>query len=243
MLSQQSNTKVISGTIRNVSVENITAEVFFRQGDREGMAATGALAAAMGLSGMAAGMVAISAEETREPVTKVNFDLDGKLVEALLWNWPFKEGDQVQVVVEPLGDKFIGFAVLDPKEQIIVLYPHVSAGNLAHWKGVVKISSTIGGVMTAVLCILALIGSYSIYGWSVKDFVKLIGLGILAGVVLYSWLGYRIGRRFKIFTKMVEKIFTALGWKNVRNINLRKITKAKRKPSDPPAMGDSYFRY
>ena len=243
MRSHQSNTQVISGTIRNLSVENITAEVFFRQGDREGMAATGALAAAMGLSGMAAGMVSMSAEETREPVTKVSFDLDGKLVEALLWNWPFKEGDQVQVVVEPLGDKFIGFAVLDPQERIIVLYPHVSSGNIAHWKVVIKIASITGGIMNFILCCLVLLGDFSVNGGSVKGIIKILGLVGGAGILLYAWLGYRIGRRFLIFTKMAEKIFLALGWKNVRNINLRKITKSKRKPSDPPAMGDSYFRY
>ena len=243
MLSQQSNTQVISGTIRNLSVENITAEVFFRQGDREGMAATGALAAAMGLSGMAAGMVAMSAEETREPVTKVGFDLDGKTVEALLWNWPFKEGDQVQVVAERLADTFIGFAVLDPKEKIIVLYPHVSAGTIAHWKGVIKISAMSCAVTTIILLSLIFMADFSIAEGSVKVFFKVIGMGFSAGIVLYSWLGYRIGRRFILFTKMADKIFMTLGWKNVNNINLRKITKSKRKPSDPPAMGDSYFRY
>ncbi|RBB96746.1 hypothetical protein BRO03_12260, partial [Xanthomonas oryzae pv. oryzae] len=35
----------------------------------------------------------------------------------------------------------------------------------------------------------------------------------------------------------------SLEWENVKNINLRKITKEKKKPTDPPAMGDSYFRY
>ena len=243
MRSQQSNTQVINGTIRNLSVENITAEVFFRQSDREGMAATGALAAAMGLSGMAAGMVAMSAEETREPVTKVSFDLDGKAVEALLWNWPFKEGDQVQVVAERSADIFIGFAVLDPKEKIIVLYPHLSAGNLAHWKNVIKISLIIGAAITFIACCLALMGSFSVGGISISGIFKVIGIGVISGIIFFSWLGYRMGRRFIVFTNMSEKIFTALGWKNVSNINLRKITKSKRKPSDPPAMGDSYFRY
>ncbi|AJQ83522.1 hypothetical protein AZ54_13670 [Xanthomonas oryzae pv. oryzae PXO86] len=42
---------------------------------------------------------------------------------------------------------------------------------------------------------------------------------------------------------MAEPIFTLLGWNDVRNVDLRKITKAKKKPTDPPAMGDSYFRY
>ncbi|MGX8280283.1 hypothetical protein ACWM4H_00030 [Xanthomonas oryzae pv. oryzae] len=70
---------------------NTTAEVFFRDNDREGMAATGAIAAALGLSGTAAGMVASSMDEMKEPVCKVNFDLNEMHVQALLWNWPFRE--------------------------------------------------------------------------------------------------------------------------------------------------------
>ncbi|MGS0537970.1 hypothetical protein [Xanthomonas oryzae] len=57
------------------------------------------------------------------------------------------------------------------------------------------------------------------------------------------WIGYRLGRRFTPFIEMAEPIFSLLEWDNVKNINLRKITKAKKKPTDPPAMGDSYFRY
>ncbi|WP_434031761.1 putative type VI secretion system effector [[Pseudomonas] boreopolis] len=119
------------------------------------MAATGALAAAMGLSGMAAGMAAMSVEEMSEPVTKASFDLDGKHVDALLWNWPFKEGDEIQVVAEPTNDgRYTGFAVLDPKERIIVLYPHVSAGSKVHWKSVSKISLLSGGIGVFITLII-----------------------------------------------------------------------------------------
>ncbi|RBC38452.1 hypothetical protein BRN40_21175 [Xanthomonas oryzae pv. oryzae] len=63
------------------------------------------------------------------------------------------------------------------------------------------------------------------------------------GTALFFLIGLNIGRRFKPFIEMAEPIFTLLGWKDVKNINLRKITKEKKKPTDPPAMGDSYFRY
>ncbi|QBN96817.1 hypothetical protein BRL94_19670 [Xanthomonas oryzae pv. oryzae] len=60
---------------------------------------------------------------------------------------------------------------------------------------------------------------------------------------MFGWIIYNIGSRFTPFIEMAEPIFTLLGWKDVKNINLRKITKEKKKPTDPPAMGDSYFRY
>ncbi|QBG94824.1 hypothetical protein EYC55_04070 [Xanthomonas oryzae] len=235
--------KVLSGVLRNVSVVNTTAEVFFRAGDREGMAATGAAAAALGLSGAAAGMVAMSMEEMSEPVSQVSFELENIRVNALLWNWPFKEGDEVKAVVERGADgEYLGFAVLDPKERVIVLYPHVSAGSMAHWKGVIKKTAIFGGITTSIFYVIA-----SIADWSLNkgSFIKvdLFLVCLLAGFVLFSWLGYRIGRRFSPFTKMAEPIFTLLGWSDVKNIDLRKVTKLKRTPTDPPAMGDNYFRY
>ncbi|MCD7099542.1 putative type VI secretion system effector [Stenotrophomonas sp. MMGLT7] len=243
MQSQKPEIRVLSGTIRNLKLENTTAEVFFRTGDRESMAATGALAAAMGLGSMAAGMAAMSTEETREPVTKVSFDLDGEYVEALLWNWPFKEGDAVQVVAEASLKGSTGFAVLDPANKIIALYPHVSSGSKAHWRNVVALSM---GMAAAIgLLILIMFLCFYVFGDDIGlDAILKGGGGTILGVFLmFAWLGYRIGRRFLPFVNMAEQIFTTLGWKDVGNINLRKITKAKRKPNDPPAMGDSYFRY
>ncbi len=97
----------------------------------------------------------MSVEEMSEPVTKASFDLDGKHVDALLWNWPFKEGDEIQVVAEPTNDgRYTGFAVLDPKERIIVLYPHVSAGSKVHWKSVSKISLLSGGIGVFITLII-----------------------------------------------------------------------------------------
>lgn len=242
--AQNACTQVLSGTLCNLRVFNTTAEVFFRAGDREGIAATGVAAAALGLSGAAAGMVAMSMEEMSEPVSQVSFDLDGKHVEALLWNWPFKDGDEVKAVVEPSpSGGYTGFAVLDPKEKIVVLYPHVSAGGRAHWQRVLTFALLSGAIVTAILSLalflVTLSKSFSHINISVFFYLYLL----FGNVLIALWVGYRIGRRFNPFISMAEAIFTALGWKDVKNINLRKITKAKKKPTDPPAMGDSYFRY
>ncbi|MGX8283777.1 hypothetical protein [Xanthomonas oryzae] len=63
--SSELQAQVLSGRLSNVKLRNATAEVFFRQDDSEGMAATGVVAAALGLSGAAAGMVAMSLDERR----------------------------------------------------------------------------------------------------------------------------------------------------------------------------------
>lgn len=240
-------TQVLSGTLRNVKVTNTTAEIFFSAGDREGMAATGVAAAALGLSGAAAGMAAMSMEEMSEPVCQVSFDLDDKHVEALLWNWPFKEGNEVQVVVEPsLTGGYTGFAVLDARERIIVLYPHVSAGSWAHWKNVALVSSMVSIALIVFAYIVMMAIMYipgGVRGEEFYDSVKFLLIISPLPFLLFFIIGCRMGRRFTVFVKMAEPIFIALGWNDVKNISLRKTTKAKRKATDPPAMGDSYFRY
>ncbi|PPV04056.1 hypothetical protein XBLMG947_4181 [Xanthomonas bromi] len=236
--------KVLTGTLSNVKVENTVSDVFFRTGDREGIAATGVAAAALGESGLAAGMAAMSTEEMKDQVCLVSFDLDGKHVEGMLWNWPFKDGDEVQAVVEPgVSGNYIGFAVLDPKERIVALYPHVSAGAAAHWKNVAKYVAYAALILNMVLVLFMFLLYVTTDGGSLDFLLKAGGMTMLCVLALCAWVGYRLGNRFAPFIEMAEPIFTLLGWKDVKNINLRKITKLKKKPADPPAMGDSYFRY
>ncbi|AKO04471.1 putative type VI secretion system effector [Xanthomonas oryzae pv. oryzicola] len=236
--------KVLTGTLTNVKVTNTVSDVFFRAGDSEGMAATGAVAAALGESGLAAGMVAMSTEEMKDQVCLVSFDIDGKHVEGMLWNWPFKDGDEVQAVVEPgKAGNYIGFAVSDPKEKIIVLYPHVSAGTAAHWKNVAKYVAYAAIILNLVLVLFLSLLYVTTDDGSLEFLLKAGGMTMLCVLALCAWVGYRLGNRFTPFIEMAEPIFTLLGWKDVKNINLRKITKEKKKPTDPPAMGDSYFRY
>ncbi|WP_341809670.1 putative type VI secretion system effector [Xanthomonas oryzae pv. oryzicola] len=236
--------RVISGKLSNVRVENTTAEVFFRDNDREGMAATGAIAAALGLSGAAAGMVASSMDEMKEPVCKVNFDLNEKHVQALLWNWPFSEGDEVRAVVEPApSGGYTAFAVLDPNDKVIVLYPHVSAGSHAHWNNVLKIASLFGVSFSIFMMALVFISTRAESFSHLKISPQFYFMIFVMFLSMSLWICYRLGRRFTPFIEMAEPIFALLEWGNVKNINLRKITKEKKKPTDPPAMGDSYFRY
>ncbi|AXM15496.1 hypothetical protein BRN32_14745 [Xanthomonas oryzae pv. oryzae] len=245
MENPNAHAMVLMGTLSNVTQKNTTAEIFFRSSDSDGMAATGVVAAAMGLSGAAAGMAAMSMDEMKEPVCHVSFDIDGKHVEAVLWNWPFKNGDEVQVVVEqpaPNGG-YTGFAVLDPKDRVIVLYPHVSAGRKSHWKNVLKLSLLGGMSINIIMCALMIFTYLRSQSIGTDSMLIITGTGCLGVFAIFLWVGYSIGKRFLPFIEMAEPIFKLLGWKDVGNINLRKITKEKKKLTDPTAMGDSYFRY
>ncbi|ENZ95654.1 hypothetical protein O1K_08687 [Xanthomonas fragariae LMG 25863] len=236
------------GKLRNLVLEDTTIETFISQSDQAGMASAGVMAAALGLSGQAAGMVAMSMEEIREPVVKATFTVDDQPVEALLWNFPYYEGTQVDVVVDGVTESGanIGFAVISPEEGTGVFYPHVSAGRKAHRWNVLK-WSIIGGGGAFIFGFL--VGAFLFFfaggargEFLIKSVLYLV-LGCLIFFLISLVIGFRMGRRFGVFVSMAERIFTALGWNRVEHIDLRKITKEKRKPTDPPALGDTFFRY
>lgn len=233
-----------TGVISDLKVRHVVQNVFWRKGDREGMAATGAIAAALGLSGPAASMAMMSAEEMEEPVTWVEFRLGAIQVKALLWNWPFLEGDDVRVIGRHGDDgNFFALSVLQEQSRLIVSYPHVSAGTWAHWMTVAKYS-----LMFSVPWCALVIGSF----WLVqlKSSIgraeggsMLVAQAYLVCVLIFCFIGYRMGRRFTRFAKMANSIFATLGWKNGKRINLRRLTKLKRRDGDHVALGDTYFRY
>lgn len=224
------------GTISGQRVQYVMENIFWLEGDCVGMAATGALSAALGHSGVAAGMAVMSSGEMEEPVARVEFLLDEVPVEGLLWNWPFSEGDFVRVVGKRDGEgKFFALSVLDESKRLIVSYPHVSAGSWAHWISVAKYSLMFAVPYWAVfLGVLSVVSSLS---------VEILVYAYFAGVVFSLAVGCRIGRRFIRYAKMADSIFSALGWSRGATIDLRKITRAARQKGDHVALGDTYFRY
>lgn len=225
-----------SGVIFGLKVQYVMENIFWREGDRVGMAATGALSAVLGLRGSAAGMAMMSAEEMAEPVTKVEFRLGELAVEGILWNWPLSEGDLVRAAgTRGCEGKFFAISVLDEEKRLIVCYPHVSSGTLAHWIIVLKLSLVISIPWWGFIIAL--------FAWLTSAPFYFLARAYLIGVLVFCLIGYRIGRRFVCYAKMADSIFSTLGWKGARRINLRGVTKRKRQAGDHVALGDTYFRY
>ncbi len=232
-----------AGIISDLRVKHVVENLFWRESDPSGIAATGAIAAALGLSGPAAGMAMMSAEEMAEPVTRVEFRLGETKVEGLLWNWPFGEGDRVKVVGKRGEDgKFFALSVLDENKRLIVSYPHVSSGSWAHWIGVMKYTLMFALPSAALYVLVAGFGSINEGPWdwySLKRFFYIF----LSCVSVSCIIGIRIGSRFTRYARMADAIFKSLGWVNGKYINLRRITKLNKSVDDHPALGDTYFRY
>ncbi|HEL4114386.1 TPA: hypothetical protein UM343_004572 [Stenotrophomonas maltophilia] len=232
-----------TGTISDLRVKHVVENVFWREGDRSGIAATGAIAAALGLSGPAAGMAMMSAEEMAEPVTRVEFRLGETQVEGVLWNWPFSEGDRVKVVGKRIEDgKFFALSVLDENKRLIVSYPHVSSGTWAHWIGVMKYTLMFSLPSAALYVLVAGFGSINETPWDWSSLRRFFFI-FLSCVSVSCFIGIRIGSRFTRYAKMADAIFKSLGWVNGRYLNLRRVTNLKKRAGDHPALGDTYFRY
>ncbi len=231
------------GIVSDLRVKHVVEKVFWREGDRTGMAATGAIAAAMGLSGPAAGMAMMSAEEMAEPVTRVEFRLGEIQVEGLLWNWPFSEGDRVKIVGSRIeGGRFFALSVLDEDKRLIVLYPHVSSGSWAHWIGVMKYTLMLSLPISILSTVAIGLGSLEFMrdGWI---FVRSL-LSIFGGLMVVSiFVALRIGWRFRCYTKLADAIFESLGWADGKYLNLRRSTKMNGGGGDHVALGDTYFKY
>lgn len=61
--------------------------------------------------------------------------------------------------------------------------------------------------------------------------------------LMFAIIGFNISRKYLPFVRIAESVFTALGWQDVKRINLRKHTMKTIRPDDPPALGPFFFRY
>lgn len=235
--------EVISGELSGVSVEMVKINLVNPPADRRMTAAAGVIAAAMGLSGLAAGMAMNSSDSMNEYVKKVTFKLDGLRCSAILADWPFEEGGEVKLVCTKAGDgTLVALAVLDESRRIVSLYPHVSAGRFAHRLQVLRYSLWVGTPIAFLTIAAACLGIYAA-GESFEGLLlPLVSFFVFfVGIVIF--VGYVIGRRFNGLVLMAEEIFIALGWPRVKWINLRKNAASRRRVGDPSALGETYFRY
>lgn len=239
----ESSALVWAGVVRDLRVEVTTVDAFQQDLLQGRTALAGTLAAAVGLSGIAAGMVAMSMHEMREKAFSLTFQLGDNTVRAVLWGCPFQDGDEVEIVAERDGDYLRAFAVLRPKDRVVALFPHVVSGRSAHNKSTFK-------VLLWVYLAIAVFASISMTffwflggGGDVGFFLACVGAVILAAIAMFSIIGWSVSRKYLPFVMMAENIFSVLGWSDVGRINLREQTMRRILVGDPPELGPFYFKY
>ncbi|KWC79298.1 hypothetical protein WL56_22405 [Burkholderia cepacia] len=240
MLSDQM--QLLRGRIGNLRKSRCSQDFFFTDADRAKMGTTAIAAGMVGLGGVAVGLSGM-AMDTTEEADLIEFELDGKPVNAWVWWSVFSEGDEVEVVAERWGETWQAFGVRRLSDKIVALHPHCSRGRFAHYRASFKW----GGVFFAAAMITAyfIIACFAVFkgGVPIENLIITCALGTLVSALGYGFITYRVSRKMMGFVRLAEGIFEGFGWKDVKNIDLPAITKKGKKPGDPGALGVLYFRY
>lgn len=238
------STQLLRGTIRNYRRSRRNQDFMFTPEDRARMGTAAIGASLVGLGGIAVGLAGASLD-TSETADLLEFDLDGKSIRAWVWQSVFKEGDQVDVVAEQMGDVWHGYGIRRPADRIVALHPHCSRGRYAHYKMAIK--SWFKYVLPPV--IIFIIFGLGCASFKYGDNVNWKGIStglLLAGfgaTAIYGIIVFQLARKFMGFVKLAEGIFAAFGWKDVKNIDLPALTKRTKQPGDSGVLGVLYFRY
>jgi hypothetical protein len=129
--------------------------------------------------------------------------------------YKFHDGDQVEVVAEKHEDHYEVYAMLKPSEQIISLIPLCFAGRNQAFK-----QYRLPMFFFYVICVLLM--NYFFFDFSLENLT--IGFGTL-GVILGAAFFMVYKNSLASHVTLAERIFTLLGWQDVTNINLAKISR------------------
>ncbi|OCG21679.1 putative type VI secretion system effector [Gilliamella sp. App4-10] len=132
-----------------------------------------------------------------------------------LGSYKFNDGDQVEVVAEKHDDHYEVYAMLKPCEQIISLIPLCFAGRNQALK-----YYHLPMFIFYVICVLLM--NYFFLDFSLENLTIGFGtLGVIFGLAIFNVYKNSIATHITL----AERIFTVLGWQDVKNINLVKISK------------------
>lgn len=168
--------------------------------------------------------VALAALGHGDDIHRSNY-FDGQYITAKLNNnirlkgwlgfYQFKDGDEVEVVAEKHADHYEVYAMLKPSEQIISIIPPCTGGRKQSLKGELLLYFIVYILFT--LCMVYFFSSFTLDNL----FPAFTGLGILFIPAIF--ITYK--RDIATYITLAERIFTTLGWQNVKNIDLASISK------------------
>lgn len=211
-------------------------------------AGTEGFAWAASLSGMGGAAVAVANLDTTETADYVEFTLDGKPLRGWFWRFPFSDGDTVEVVAEALQTGlWSALGVRRESDGLVAVHPHCFEGRCSHYLSTFRVWAAIMGFTFIVILIFDLIQavnrgnfSWSAQAWGYAGYFGYMLPGLFGVSVFFAWLA---GRKTEGFARFAEIVFRGFGWANPGRLNLRVISKKKRKPGDGRDYGLRYFRY
>ncbi|MEX3968000.1 putative type VI secretion system effector [Paraburkholderia sp. EG286B] len=244
MKNQESkqSTVLLSGTISELKRSRRTRDFVLTQVQHRQIDATAVAASLMGSGAIGIGLISM-AGNSEEEADWVQFNLDGKQVEGWLWMMPMLNGDSVEVAAEQIGEnRYVAYAVRRKEDGLLAIYPHATAGRSAHFRKSAKawLYWTIASYLMLMTVFLVQGGvetfqkdGMQVFAWAFIPFL-MVFTGIIALRVSWKLMG---------FVRMAELIFSTFGWSNIKDIDLRKISRKNRLGDTSAKFGNLYFRY
>ncbi len=207
-----------------------------------------AAAVSAGLTGMGGAAITIATLDTTETADYVEFVLDEKPLRGWFWKFPFSDGDEVEVVAEASGSgAWSALGVRRESDGVVAVYPHCFEGRVAHYVSTFKFwSIVVGAIFLFMMCldpVFAMFrGTFSLEE-QLSAYVFYFTQALPIVVLVFGFLAWRGARKTDGFARAAEMIFKGFGWADPGKINLRAISKAKRRPGDGRDYGVRYFRF
>ncbi|WP_434115291.1 putative type VI secretion system effector [Paraburkholderia caffeinilytica] len=239
MLEQADRPALLRGRIVNL-VRTKTTRDFMRTESEKIATSIGTVA--LGLSGMTALAVGVStaAGNSAEEVDKVSFQIEGVRVEGWLWRFPFRESDEVEVVVEKSNVGVTCFAVRRLEDELVAVYPHCTSGRKAYVKKSVKICTALLGIWISVMACLFFMKAPEL---TLPQKFYFLGVTSAFPALFLLFFALSAYRKDKVFIAISERMFETFGWHDPARIDLKKTSKGKKKKSDGSGYGLWIFRY
>jgi hypothetical protein len=203
---------------------------------------TAIAASVMGMGAPAIGLIGM-AGNSEEEADWVEFELDGKQMKGWLWMMPMRNGDNVEVVAEPMGNnRYVVYAVKRDGDDVLAVYPHATAGRKAHYRKSVKAWTwcTILAYSSVILLFVMQRGWEILLNAKMQSFLP---IGFVFCSLISAVIAFRVSRKLMGFVRIAEVIFKTFGWSDVENIDLRKTSRENRREDNVPSFGNLYFRY
>ncbi|MEX3953233.1 putative type VI secretion system effector [Paraburkholderia sp. EG287B] len=236
------STVVLSGTISELKRSRRTRDFVLTQVQHRQIGATAVAASLMGSGAIGIGLISM-AGSSEEEADWVQFNLDGKQVEGWLWMMPMLNGDSVEVAAEQIGEnRYVAYAVRRKEDGLLAIYPHATAGRSAHfWKaGKASLYWVIATYL--VLMIIGVI-KMGVKIFMSDNFITFLLISAPFLVVFAGIVSLRVAWKLMGFVRLAELIFSTFGWSNIKNIDLRKISRKNRLGDTSAKFGNLYFRY
>ncbi|MCX8657396.1 hypothetical protein J3U08_11410 [Gilliamella sp. B2894] len=225
----------ICGTIERIDIEQQQQafEVESYENMKEIMERTERAAKIGAIIGALRGQVGLTGMADNQPILRdanfVNVQIENKIYCGWLGDCPFREGDNVEVVVEWQNDHYELYAIAKPDERIISVCPNCFRGRWAYFFYVL---SRI--IIMWLLSLLVMTGLH-VYYYSLdkvlslsKDYIDNISMSAFTfGLFALAGLIIAIKDSFKTKVKIAEQIFNALNLPKISRIDLRKYTNRK----------------